>query len=101
VATVGWGVGGEVVEGNHAAISSANVTGFVAKVMSEPIGTSDEMAALSVTVVEDTALTVVPATIFGPDTDIPAAIPSVAPAAKVNVFPEGQSRVVVAVMPLN
>jgi hypothetical protein len=97
VATVGNGVGGDVVEGSHAAIASDNVTGTIRNATTEPLGTSPETAAVSVTVVEDTLFAVVPAATFGPKTGMPTVIPLVPPAGKVNVLPDGQSTEVVAV----
>ena len=102
VPTVGCGVAGFVVEGNHAKIWSANALGTVTKMIVESIGTSDDTDGVMVTVAAAlfTPLTTVPVAIFGPETDIPLAIPTVAPAPKVSVLPDGQSNVVVATMPL-
>ena len=95
LATVGGDVGGDVLEGNHAAIWSASVLGRNAKDMTEPLGISLKTELLIVTVVAVTVFTVVPGTMFAPKTDMPALIPVVAAKANV-VFPEGQSALVVA-----
>ena len=100
VATVGFVVGGDVVEGNHAAISSAKVLGMITKLMTEPVGTSADTLALSFTIGAATFSTEVPGGMLGPYTDIPTAMPAVAPTppkVKSGVL-IGQSAVVVALM---
>src|ERR1035437_4364366 len=68
VSTVGFGVGGLVVEGNHAAIWSASRLGDgnVTNSINVPAGTSPMTFWLSIRVGELTVLTVVPAGIFSP-----------------------------------
>src|SRR6266571_6704299 len=74
VATVGSGVGGDVVEGSQAAIWSASVLGIVTNVTTEPLGTSAGTPVLRVTVVAVTLSTVVPAAMPAARADIPGVI---------------------------
>jgi hypothetical protein len=69
--------------------------GTTANVISDPLGTSPNTAALSTTVLGATLRAVVPAAMLGPKTAIPALIPVVPP--KASVVPDGQSAVVAAV----
>ena len=96
---MGWGVGGVVVDGSHAAIWSARVLDVAMNVITDPLGTSAEAAALSVTMLPVTLCAVLPAAILGPKIVIPALIPVVlaAPPKVSVVVPDGQSAVVVAV----
>src|SRR6266566_4910186 len=98
VATVGAGVGGDVVEGSQAAIWSASVLGITTNVTTDPLCTSAGTPVPRMTVVAVTLCTVVPAAMPAPETDIPAVMPSVLPEPKVSteVFCP-QSAVVVAV----
>ena len=92
VSTVGCGVDGVVVLGSHAAIWSASELASGTNEMTDALGTSLATALLSVTAVGDTLSTVVPVAIPFPNTDMPVAMPLVAP--KVKVVPAGVSSVV-------
>ena len=70
----------------------------IRNVISEPSGTSPATGPLSVMVVAVRLCTVVPAGIFGPDTDMSGWMPAVD--AKVRILPEGQSTDVFALMGL-
>lgn len=87
------------MEGSQAAIWSASVLGIIRNVMAEPLGTLAETPVLSVTVVAATFCTVVPGVILMPKTAIPVLIPLVPPAPPkvIDVVPDRQSAVVVAV----
>ena len=95
VSTVGFGVGGVVVVGSHAAIWSASELASGTNEITDPFGTSDATALLRMTVVAVTLSTVVPGAMPVPKADMPARIPLVEP--NVNVVPAGASTVVDAV----